>query len=181
MASQHYYKRLVMKRRGGLLLYMLILLIPNLIQNLYAQERKQGYQGYVEAGYTIGTTDWREANRIEFSMSHGYQFHRPFFVGIGVGYSSYFEDTDYPNVLLTFADVRYTIQQAQIGRFSPFINMKFGFEWLLGDGGWSGCELYTLPAIGINYDLGHHTALNFSVGYHATSDTGVAFKLGYQF
>ena len=91
-----YYKKLVMKRKGGVLLYMLILLAPNLVQTLYAQEREQGYQGYVEAGYTIGTTDWREANRIELSTSHGYQFHRPFFVGIGVGYSSYFEDTDSP-------------------------------------------------------------------------------------
>ena len=63
-----------MKRRVVLLLCTLILLVPNLIQNLYAQERKQGYQGYVEAGYTIGTTDWREANRIEISTSHGYQF-----------------------------------------------------------------------------------------------------------
>lgn len=138
----------------------------------------QGYRGFIDFGYNIGTMTYDDANRIELSMSHGYQFKFPLFIGLGVGYNGY-TDEHFPEAMTTFADARYTADWLQFGRFAPFVGMKFGIEWLFSPEIWA--EFYTQPSLGLKYNFNEKIAAHFSIGYSSTVHTGVALKVGVEF
>lgn len=45
---------------------------------------RRGYRGFVEAGYSVGVGP-QALNRVDISTTHGFQFNKYFFAGVGVG------------------------------------------------------------------------------------------------
>lgn len=161
-------------------------------QIIHAQQKEiygtKGYRGFVEAGYTIGTgivgmdaygIDVHAPDRIEISITNGYLFTPYFYAGIGIGYTLYPDESD-AVVLPAYLDLRYNFRFLRMGRCYPFLNMKFGIEWVIGDEYFGG-NYYTVPAAGIKWELGKKTAMNFSIGYAATDNKGISLRAGFEF
>ena len=114
-----------------------------------------GYKGFFDFGYSFGVGDY-DADRIEFSTSHGYQVNPYFYAGIGAGVN-YFTDAEVFSVPI-FANPRLTLPTNSI--VSPFLDLKIGYtvsEYVEG--------FYFSPSIGARIDARNNQAINFSFGY----------------
>ena len=113
-----------------------------------------GYRGFVEFGYTVGTGDWEDTNRIEFATSHGYQFNPYIYAGLGAGVN-YYHEADLVEVPV-FADLRADILDNWI---TPYVDLKIGYTVYDYTG------FYMSPTVGCRFDFGNPVALNFGIGY----------------
>ena len=140
---------------------------------------KNGYKGFVEAGFTVGLGDYGE-DRASFTTAHGCQFNSHFFAGIGAGFS-YYTSADAISVPI-FADFRGTILN---GNISPYVDIKAGYSILDVNG------LFIAPSVGCRIGVGNNSAVTVSIGYEMQSAeyywvgrkncSGLAFKLGFDF
>ena len=91
-----------------------------------------GYRGFVDDGYTFGVGKWKNTDRLEMTMSHGYQVVPWFYVGLGVGIHYWTdEDMDFGNIPL-FADFRADFLESSV---TPFLDLKIGYAFGLNDNG----------------------------------------------
>ncbi len=120
-----------------------------------AKSYLRGYKGFVDAGYRFDVSD-NNANSLEISTAHGYQFNNYFFLGGGVGVTYY---TDAELVTLPF----FTNFRANFTnkRITPFADVKLGYS--MGDV--SGA--YTSLAIGVRFAMQGKKALNLRLEYAA--------------
>lgn len=117
------------------------------------QALQRGYRGLVDAGFCLNT-GYHVGNRMELSTSHGYQFNRHTFVGLGVG-MHYFFDSDKVNIPI-FAHARYDFAD---NAFTPFAELKIGYS----AGAYDGFYLY--PALGWRFAVKGKYGLNIGIGY----------------
>lgn len=140
---------------------------------------KEGYKGFVEAGFTVGLGDYGE-DRASFTTAHGIQFNSHFFAGVGAGFS-YYTDADAFSVPI-FADFRGTIFD---GGISPYVDLKAGYSIFDVNG------LFIAPSVGCRIGVGDNSAVTVSIGYEMQSAeyywvgrkncSGLAFKVGFDF
>lgn len=126
---------------------------------------QQGYRGFVDMGYTIGTGDTGEG-RIELNTVHGYQFMPFLFAGVGVGAHYYF-DSEVVAIPI-FADMRADILNNSI---SPFVDMRIGYSPYDVQG------FYFNPSVGCRFAMQSIKALNASVGYSMQKGDGYNGKI----
>ncbi len=128
------------------------------------------YQGYVDAGFSAGTTT-DSYDRFIFRTSHGVKiFHDRLFAGGGVGWGMAVHHKDIPEYdLPVFGDLRYTFNKKKV---SPFADMKIGYAVMWNakrdyieddidiDGGFF-CE----PSAGLAIRIGAGYGLDIALGY----------------
>lgn len=126
-----------------------------------------GYRGFVEAGYSFGVGP-QALNRIEISTTHGYQFNKYFFAGVGIGVNYYtLESTPHAGRALSkpvFAELRGDWSGSRI---SPFVAVKVGYT-LRGVHRVEG--FYFAPAVGLRYATSQGNGWNLSLGYTVQED-----------
>lgn len=88
-----------------------------------------------------------------FSTVHGYQFNPNIFLGAGFGME--FADNDFSIVPL-FLDLRTDLK---LGIFTPFADIRVGFNMSEGDG------VYISPSLGYRFNWGRKAGINFALGY----------------
>ncbi len=113
---------------------------------------QQGYRGFVEIGYTVGTGDWG-TGRVDFSTSHGYQFNPYFYAGLGMGVS-YFHYEDLVEIPV-FVDLRSDILNNWV---TPYVDFKIGCAVYDNSG------FYMSPSVGCRFNL-NNIGLNVGIGY----------------
>lgn len=82
----------------------------------------RGYKGFVDFGYIVDLSD-SNADKIEISTSHGYQFNNYFYLGGGVAANIY-TDADLVTVPI-FVDFRANFINKKI---TPFADLKVGYS-----------------------------------------------------
>ena len=140
-----------------------------------------GYRGFVDDGYTFGVGKWKNTDRLEMTMSHGYQVVPWFYVGLGVGIHSYIyfldvadawfyvglgvgihywtdEDMDFGNIPL-FADFRADFLESSV---TPFLDLKIGYAFGLND---NGNGFYCNPSVGVRFAVSSSYGINVGLGY----------------
>ena len=115
---------------------------------------QRGYRGFFDIGYTVGTGDWDDTNRVEFATSHGYQFNPYFYAGLGVGVNYYHQAEIWE--IPIFADLRVDILNNWI---TPYVDFRIGYSVYDATG------FYMSPMVGCRFDFGGPVALNFGIGY----------------
>ena len=136
--------------------------------NSNAQSMQSGYQGHVEAGYSVGIGDY-DFGRFEVNTTHGYQVNPYIFLGAGTGLhfmSSYktgdmeipLDVRDSKVDIPVFANFRSNFTK---GKISPFFDIKGG-TFVTNNGG-----LYVVASLGVRYALNSKQGLSLSVGYAA--------------
>lgn len=147
------------------------------VQNRNGVQR--GYRGFVELGYTVGTSDWDDTNRIEFATSHGYQFNPYFYAGLGIGVHYYHENAEVG--IPIFADLRTDILNNWI---TPYVDLKIGYTVNDGTG------FYMSPTVGCRFGFANNRALSLGIGYtmqkipvlsNKDNRGGFSIKLGVEF
>ncbi len=147
-----------------------------------------GYQGEVDAGYSLGT---RQApNGANLHVINGISVGNFFSAGVGVGVDYYYDGYgDDGEVIPVFVNMKGYLPTG--GRVRPFLSLDMGVGIGVGDalGGQSGV-LYT-PAVGCALTVGQsNQAILISVGYHVQQFAAysaslnlntVSFKIGFQF
>lgn len=146
----------------------------------------KGYKGFVDLGYVVDLSD-NNADKIEISTSHGYQFNNYFYLGGGAAVDFY-TDADLISVPI-FADFRANFINKKV---TPFADVKLGYS--VGD-----VEgLYATTGVGVRFSLKGKKAINlkleynyqqydyYYVGYYHTYDDtlsleGLGFKVGFEF
>lgn len=122
----------------------------------------EGYQGFVDIGYTFGTGDYG-LNSVDVVTSHGVQIIPTYlFTGIGTGIQ-YFHEVKKCAIPL-FVDVR----TCMIGEenVSPFVDLKIGYSAIpdkgndISEGG-----IFLNPTIGCTFVIKDFIALNAGIGY----------------
>ena len=152
----------------------------------------EGYQGFVDVGYTFSNSDDTE-NAIEVTTTHGIQIIPSYlFFGVGSGLQIYHDSSALTMPL--FVDVRSALLADQ--NASPFIYFKIGYSGVVNktteiqSGG-----LYLSPSLGCMFVVQDYVALNLSLGYTyqnlegstywcATDKKnihGITIKIGFQF
>ena len=126
------------------------------------QALQRGYRGLVDAGFCLNT-GYHVGNRMELSTSHGYQFNRHTFVGLGVG-MHYFFDSDKVNIPI-FAHARYDFAD---NAFTPFAELKIGYSAGAYDG-------FFGPGTGSFFIIMQHLVLR--MGLVRASATAKVFNL----
>ncbi len=137
---------------------------------------KTGFRGYYDIGYGLGVSDNYEDNRLEISMSCGWQFSPYFYTGIGAGAQYWFDSELYQ--IPIFGHLRSDFINK---KNSPFIDLKIGYMVYDGTG------LFVNPSIGYRFgDI--HVALGYTYNqfefeyddyYDETIDIGsISIKLG---
>ncbi|MDR1644308.1 MAG: hypothetical protein LBS05_00565 [Tannerellaceae bacterium] len=153
-----------------------------------------GYHGFVDFGYTIGMGDSAHAfNRMEATITQGYQFTPTLFAGIGTGVHLYSDSIPLRKVvnqqLVTsslsyafpvFVDLRYTFSD---GIIRPFAALKAGYSlglsktFTISTNEETGQQtkrteykaenlgFYVAPTVGVKLMIGRALALNVGVGY----------------
>ena len=116
-----------------------------------------GYRGFVDDGYTFGVGKWKNAGRLEMTMSHGYQVVPWFYVGLGVGIH-YWEDMDFGNIPL-FADFRADFLESSV---TPFLDLKIGYAFGLND---NDNGFYCNPSVGVRFAVSSSYGINVGLGY----------------
>lgn len=151
-------------------------------QDSFGRPSLRGYKGFVEAGYILDLTD-NNANRIDISTTHGFQFNNYLFVGGGAAFN-YYSDADAYSAPV-FATFRANFINKKI---TPFADAKLGYS--VGD-----IEgAYATGGIGVRFTLARKMALNLKLEYvyqdyeytsygydFSESLNGVGLKLGFEF
>lgn len=114
----------------------------------------RGYKGFVDVGY-VGDLSDNDANKMEFSTSHGYQFNNYFYVGGGVAASIY-TDLDLVAVPL-FVDFRANFINKKV---TPFADIKTGYS--VGDVKGA----YVTTSLGVRFSLKGKKAINLKLEYN---------------
>mgnify|MGYP001024681200 FL=1 len=151
-----------------------------------ARNTLKGYKGFVDFGYIADLSDY-DANKVEISTSHGYQFNNYFYLGGGVA-ADFYTDADLIAVPI-FVDFRANFINKKV---TPFADIKTGYS--VGD-----VEgLYVSTGIGVRFSLKGKKALNlkleynyqqydyyysgYYISYDDTADLeGLGFKVGFEF
>jgi hypothetical protein len=133
-----------------------------------------GYRGFVDLGYTIGTSRFDDTGRIELSTSHGYQFNPYLFLGAGLAIN-YHIGWDEWNVPI-FLNFRTNFINRPV---TPFLDLRVGYTAGDGDG------MYLYPALGMSFFPCRRFGLNFSFGYQMQwadfYDEDVVSNAGYDY
>ena len=151
-----------------------------------ARNTLKGYKGFVDVGYIADLSDYN-ADKVEVSTSHGYQFNNYFYVGGGVAVDFY-TDADLIAAPI-FVDFRANFINKKI---TPFADIKTGYS--VGD-----VEgVYVATGIGVRFSQKGKKALNLKLeynyqqydyyyrGYYMNFDDtldleGLGFKVGFEF
>lgn len=151
-----------------------------------ARNTLKGYKGFVDVGYIADLSDYN-ADKVEISTSHGYQFNNYFYVGGGVAVDFY-TDADLIAAPI-FVDFRANFINKKI---TPFADIKTGYS--VGD-----VEgVYVATGVGVRFSLKGKKALNLKLeynyqqydyyyrGYYINFDDtldleGLGFKVGFEF
>ncbi len=112
-----------------------------------------GYNGFFDFGYVFNINNYN-ADRLELSTSHGYQFNPYVYLGAGIGFD-YYTEADQISIPI-FANIRVTPLDNSI---TPFVDAKIGYT----AGDISG--FYFSPSIGCRFGLSHNVGLNIGLGY----------------
>lgn len=165
-------------------LYILSLLITSSVlcvnaddqtdkSDLYAYEKNYRYRGFVSRSLVFGSGEYPEF-RCGVSTTNGIQLPHDIFAGIGIGFFQWDDDNyDYFNStyiysekysMPVFADVRGELHNV-IGRvFSPYLDIKLGYNFLNNRG------VFFSPEIGMHWYFGHKiVGIGIGIGYHLQS------------
>jgi hypothetical protein len=111
-------------------------------QSAVAMGFMPGYHGYIDFGHTMGMGDSIHAfNRMELSITQGYQFTPSLFAGLGAGVHLYSDsvplnriDADgivshptFSYIFPVFVDLRYSLNLPKMQRVKPFAALKAGY------------------------------------------------------
>lgn len=137
--------------------------------SVMARQPERGYRGFVDwsndcvidPGFLIG-----EGGDSEIFMggttSHGYQFNKWLYVGLGAGVQYNLDWKEYENernqdkfIIPVFVEAR---TDHKWGRFTPFFSVRLGAN--CSDGG----GVYFSPTVGYRFDWGRRVALNLGLG-----------------
>lgn len=119
-----------------------------------ARNTLKGYKGFIDFGYIVDLSDY-DANKVEISTSHGYQFNNYFYLGGGVA-ADFYTDADLIAVPI-FVDFRANFINKKV---TPFADIKTGYS--VGD-----VEgLYVSTGIGVRFSLKGKKALNLKLEYN---------------
>ncbi len=149
-------------------------------QDSFERPSLRGYKGFVETGYAFDISD-SNADRIDVSTTHGYQFNNYLFVGGGAGVS-YYSDADLYSVPV-FASFRANFMNKRI---TPFADTTAGYS--VGDVEGA----FATAGIGVRFGLARKMALNLKVEYvyqeygddyyyNSGSASNIGIKLGFEF
>lgn len=153
-----------MKHLGKLTVMSLVMITVAI--NSKAQSLRTGYKGFADAGYSIGTDNYK-LDRIEVNTSHGYLFNPYIFLGAGVGLhfmQSYatkgmkipLDTRDSKVDIPVFANIRFNLSKTKI---SPFLEAK-GDTYITNNGG-----LYINLSAGCRFAINEKQGINISIGY----------------
>ncbi len=87
-----------------------------------ARNTLKGYKGFIDFGYIADLSDY-DANKVEISTSHGYQFNNYFYLGGGVA-ADFYTDADLIAVPI-FVDFRANFINKKV---TPFADIKTGYS-----------------------------------------------------
>lgn len=150
-------------------------------------EDLEGYQGFVDAGYTFGTGSYG-LNSIDITTTHGVQV-IPTYLYVGVGAGLQYFTAPEKCAIPIFADVRSCFMGEE--NVSPFVDLKVGYAGIPGKreefttGG-----AYINPSVGCTFLVSDNIGLNLSIGYtfeqakvwgSRENVGGFSLKLGVQF
>ncbi|WP_195662611.1 DUF481 domain-containing protein [Bacteroides congonensis] len=119
-----------------------------------ARNTLKGYKGFVDFGYIADLSDY-DANKVEISTSHGYQFNNYFYLGGGVA-ADFYTDADLIAVPI-FVDFRANFINKKV---TPFANIKTGYS--VGDVEGA----YVSTGIGVRFSLKGKKAINLKLEYN---------------
>lgn len=85
-----------------------------------------------------------------------------FCVGLGVGYS-YINSYQLPTIPLFFSTHYFFLDK----RFSPFVNIRAGMYFPIGNSNQSGVNLYLAPSTGVKLQITPRFGILASLGYNA--------------
>lgn len=119
-----------------------------------ARNTLKGYKGFVDFGYIADLSDY-DANKIEISTSHGYQFNNYFYLGGGVA-ADFYTDADLIAVPI-FVDFRANFINKKV---TPFADIKTGYS--VGDVEGA----YVSTGIGVRFSLKGKKAINLKLEYN---------------
>ncbi|WP_300704249.1 hypothetical protein [Bacteroides sp.] len=150
--------------------------------NSFGKASLRGYKGFVETGYIFDLTD-NNANCVDVSTIHGFQFNDYLFVGGGAAFN-YYTDADAYSAPV-FASFRANFRNKRI---APFADTKLGYS--VGDVEGA----YATAGIGVRFALARKMALNLKLEYvyqdygytsygydYSESLNSVGIKLGFEF
>lgn len=141
--------------------------------DLYAYEKNYRYRGFVSGSLVFGSGEY-PIYREGVNTIHGIQLPHDIFAGIGIGLFLWNDDIyDYINSsyiysekysMPIFADVRGELHNFKGRVFSPYIDIKLGYNFLKMQG------VFFSPEIGMHWYFGHKlVGLGFGLGYHLQS------------
>ena len=119
-----------------------------------ARNTLKGYKGFVDFGYIVDLSDY-DANKVEISTSHGYQFNNYFYLGGGVA-ADFYTDADLIAVPI-FVDFRANFINKKV---TPFADIKTGYS--VGDVEGA----YVSTGIGVRFSLKGKKAINLKLEYN---------------
>lgn len=134
-------------------------------------EKPYGYRGSIDVGYTLGVGEMK-TNRIEIMTSHGISLNSYLFVGIGTGFSYYYDFKGIYNdvkgiyqqskaySIPFYGDVRYTMLSKGI---SPILCLKIGYSPFDFKDFASG--VFFNPSVGCRFKIERKTAICINIGY----------------
>ncbi len=122
----------------------------------------EGYQGFVDVGYTFGTGSFG-LNSVDIMTSHGIQIIPTYlYTGIGTGLQ-YFHEIKECAIPL-FADIRSCFIPEE--NVSPFVDLKVGYSAVPGKSGdISDGGFFLNPTLGCSFVIKDFIALNAGIGY----------------
>lgn len=123
-----------------------------------------GYRGSIDVGYTLGVGEMK-TDRIEIMTSHGISLNSYLFVGIGAGFSYYYDvrgiyQQSKGYSIPFYGDVRYTMLPKGI---SPILNLKIGYSPFDFKDFASG--VFLNPSIGCKFMVERKAAILINIGY----------------
>lgn len=119
-----------------------------------ARNTLKGYKGFVDFGYIVDLSDY-DANKVEISTSHGYQFNNYFYLGGGVA-ADFYTDADLIAVPI-FVNFRANFINKKV---TPFADIKTGYS--VGDVEGA----YVSTGIGVRFSLKGKKAINLKLEYN---------------
>ncbi len=119
-----------------------------------ARNTLKGYKGFIDFGYIADLSDY-DANKVEISTSHGYQFNNYFYLGGGVA-ADFYTDADLIAVPI-FVDFRANFINKKV---TPFADIKTGYS--VGDVEGA----YVSTGIGVRFSLKGKKAINLKLEYN---------------
>lgn len=113
----------------------------------------RGYAGFVDFGYMFDVSD-NDADKVELSTSHGYQFNDHIFLGGGLALNYYAEQEAL--AVPIFANFKVNFLKTKI---TPFADVKLGYT----AGDIEGA--YSSMALGVRFALAKKIAMNLRLEY----------------